>query len=290
MRKLEVKDHDTGVIDPVCAVEHFKRLISQWTQLQVYINAQGNLIRQLKSYVRRTIPEDGRAVIFDALEKGKILDAPEDIKGFTRGPVVQIAGMPEGVQFALSPMLRAYKLVMTERKEAEKQLIESAQRYFPQMAPFVDRVQGFGWQSLAGLLAEQVSRTKEGIIKEYDPTRWKLPQLNRRFGLGLDSEGRAEKKASGKKLGYSPRRRALMWVIADVLIRQKEGDGPAYYKRIYDARKAYELKRAPEMKPGHADNSARRYMAKRFLKDLLGEWQRCLGCIVKRPEHERGAA
>jgi hypothetical protein len=109
-----------------------------------------------------------------------------------------------------------------------------------------------------------------------------------RFGLAV-VDGRSQRPTTGKKLDYSPRRRAfVVGVVGTNLMMQNPK-----WKSVYDWRKQYERDRAMAegktikpasaitakqqatgkfMSDGHVHARARRYMVKQFLKAFWEEW------------------
>ena len=70
--------------------------------------------------------------------------------------------------------------------------------------------------------------------------------------------------------GFSATRRAIAWNIGEALVKQNRD----VYRALYLERKALELARMPAgTKKGHIHNRARRYMEKRFLRDLWLKWK-----------------
>lgn len=110
----------------------------------------------------------------------------------------------------------------------------------------------------------------------------------KRMGLAV-VEGQRQRCVSGTtetktllaiEMGYSPRRRAVMAVLGDSLIKQNmkgpKSKEPGPYRALYLERKAFELDRLPsdgKTPTGHAHNRALRYMEKRFLLDLWRAWR-----------------
>jgi hypothetical protein len=87
------------------------------------------------------------------------------------------------------------------------------------------------------------------------------------------------RKAAWTQAGYSPARRAEVWAfIDDVMFRAQwrgdRPDAPAHsigpYGQAYAERKEWNLARG--LVPAHADRDARRFMAKRFIRDLWVAW------------------
>ncbi len=112
-------------------------------------------------------------------------------------------------------------------------------------------------------------------------------KLWKRFGLAVMDgvrQGGLSKTAKAEEWiehGYCPRRRSALWTIGDSLMKTNGADG--IYKKIYDDRKEYEIKRLKQewieaghteksFKPGHAHNRAKRFMEKRLLLDLWNKW------------------
>lgn len=111
-----------------------------------------------------------------------------------------------------------------------------------------------------------------------------------RVPADLPREQRAE---AWKRRGYNPARRAEVWVfLDDVMFRsqwrgERDEDGkspqktgkpvavPAHavgpYGEVYGERKAWNLARGLPL--NHADKEARRFMAKRFLRELWVAWR-----------------
>lgn len=90
-----------------------------------------------------------------------------------------------------------------------------------------------------------------------------------------------QERTQGEQLNYSPKLKTLTWNVADCIIKQ--GDRSLYREHFYDPYKTKQLRRmeraegmteaqleeqpwTPPQSKGHADNRARRYLAKKFLK------------------------
>lgn len=145
------------------------------------------------------------------------------------------------------------------REELEERLREVARRL--PVWSWAESVKGLAELSLAKIVGEA------GDLSGYaNPGKlWK------RMGLAVHNgkrQCRTRDVEEALEQGYCPRRRSVMWVIGQSLIRSRD----AYYA-IYLKRKAYELERNPEMTRKHAHNRARRYMEKALLRDLWREWR-----------------
>lgn len=126
--------------------------------------------------------------------------------------------------------------------------------------------------------------------------------LWKRLGLAvIDGERQQRKRGEdGIRHGYSPRRRAEIWTIADSMLRAqwagaKDEDGkpalktgnpvatPAHalgpYGEHYGRRKAYVTERERGMNerepwsPKHINDDAKRYMTKALIRDLRAAWK-----------------
>lgn len=157
------------------------------------------------------------------------------------------------------PYLEARAIIEKIRKYYEGLLRKEA-RKLPIWQAWVQGIRGIDVLSLGQVIAET------GDLANYDcPAKvWK------RMGLAV-LDGMRQRKMSGEagiEMGYSPRRRAIVWNVGACLIRAKS---PFYYQ-LYLDRKEYEFGRNPEIIKGHAHNRAKRYMEKRFLKDFWLKW------------------
>lgn len=150
---------------------------------------------------------------------------------------------------------------------------------------WADPINGFGELGLAQIVGEA------GDLSKYaNPAKlWK------RMGLAV-MHGERQRRIAGttqalKDLavehGYNPRRRSVIHVIGDSMIKKQSP-----YREVYLARKEYERERAQErgqtvcpaakipakgkelyMSDGHVHNRALRYMEKRLLRDLWSAWR-----------------
>jgi hypothetical protein len=179
--------------------------------------------------------------------------------------------------------------------DKQRKEIEDEMRGFAKMLPaypFVQTVKGFGDLGLAALVGEA------GNLSNY-PT---VAKLWKRFGLAVMPDGcrqgmvpkylgREDRKAAWIERGYVGRRRAEVYAfVDDVMFRaqwrgEKESDDgvvtPPHaigtYGEIYNRKKQEYLSREG-WTPGHAENAARRYMAKCLLVDLWRAWRK--GSVV----------
>jgi hypothetical protein len=162
-----------------------------------------------------------------------------------------------------SPIVQARDYLTAHRKAAARHL-EKQSVQLPVWEAFVRGVRGCGPLGLALIIGEA-----------HDLDRYANPaKLWKRMGLAVMPDGRCQRRVAeteaGLLNGYSPRRRSLMHVLGDSLVKLNDGA----YRAAYDSRKAYELERAPDMRLGVAHKRAMRYMEKRFLLHLWQAWRR----------------
>jgi len=99
-----------------------------------------------------------------------------------------------------------------------------------------------------------------------------------------------QKREKGKKLGYNPRLKTLMWKIASSF--EKQNSKKSQYRKLYETQKTYYLNR-PDLKArieakekgikGHIRNMTLRYVEKRFLADLWLTWRKLEGLPITEP-------
>lgn len=200
-------------------------------------------------------------------------------------------------EISCAPLLAARGMIRKEREGVERTLSKMA-RGLPAY-PWVKGVYGAGDLSFAAIVGEA------GDLGSYKSRS----ALWKRMGLAVIDGERQQKKSgdAAKEHGYSPARRSVMWNIGGVLVGgMGHGPRPAVgedvtlrddlspYQKLFVERLRYEAERDPEShrkdpvasaKTGelresfssHAANRARRYVEKRFLRDLYGEWRRATG-------------
>ena len=254
-------------------------------QRQDFLNAEGALTRQLKAILRR---KKASARTLPRTHSPSSAASPETEGG------QQAKATPDGsASFGLftytQPIEDARKLVEHSRKQAEKELVHLAKQ-LPVYAYFVEPLHGFGALGFAQIIGEA------GNLSDYtNPAKlWK------RFGLGLVGDIRQQRrtnKAEALEHGYSPRRRAVMFVIGDALLRNKNA-----YKDLWNARKEYEIAKATAAgltiraaKKGDSRNDivngyitkkhiqfrCNRYVEKRLLRDLWRAWRDHSTCATQ---------
>lgn len=179
------------------------------------------------------------------------------------------------------PFITARAILIRERKAYEKRMAKQAEQ-LPVWETF-GKVRGFGIGCLGAIVGEC------GDLGNYSS----VAKLWKRLGLAVINGERQRcivgtddaKKELAKLHGYSPSRRAVIWNVGQTMFKAQsqrvdKNTGEVKieageYRRVYDERKAYELARAPEMKPIFAHRRATRYMEKRIVRDLWRAWRDC---------------
>ena len=171
------------------------------------------------------------------------------------------------------PFIQARSILEGNRKQVEKDMAKVA-KTLP-VAEWVDGVKGFGIGSLAAVIGEA------GDLSNY-PTH---SHLWKRLGLAVIDGGRQRLVPGADALvhGYSPSRRSVVWNVGQCVFKSQSqrvdketGEvkvEAGEYRKLYDARKEYELTRV-ETK-GHAHNRATRYVEKKLMRDLWKAWRAC---------------
>jgi hypothetical protein len=203
------------------------------------LRAEGNLTRQLKSACRR-------------LCGGSIAEGNALLKKCEKG---------EG-DINLDPLLLARAAVHGPKLQRERRMREIAHK-LPAWE-WASSVRGLGEIGFAQIVAEA-----------RDPMRYDtVAKLWSRMGVGIKGGERQRRVAGAKaiEMGYSPRRRALLFLIGDNLIRAKNPE----YRAVYDSRKAHTEATHAEWTKMHRHRDAHRYMTKRLLRELWVQWRRAL--------------
>jgi len=177
------------------------------------------------------------------------------------------------------------------RKIAEKELQKLVKEH--PLAPWFKSTYGASLNALAAIIGEA------GDVSKYKS----VAALWKRFGLAV-IDGQRQRRVSGADAllhGYAPARRSVMWNIGCQLIGcmgkgprptlgedVSERDDLSPYQKIFIDRLRYEAGRDPtqarepaerkgaiyESYSAHAASRAKRYVEKRFLRDLFAAWPR----------------
>jgi hypothetical protein len=236
---------------------------------QDFLNEEGSLSRRIKKIVARCL--------------GQMTATDEEVATHS------------AVYSPLLPFLDSLKLLRTARKQEERKLKQHTEQ-LPVWGSFGDPIHNFGLVSLGQIIGEA------GDLSKYsNPAKlWK------RMGLGLVNGERQRKclnKDAALEHGYSPRRRSVMFIIGDNLVK-----GKSAYRAVYDERKLFEVQKAeaeglkvvpaakiPKGKhaeyrsAGHIHLRAKRYMEKRLLRDLWRAWRDQLKSVTQRGNVDPGS-
>lgn len=227
-------------------------------------NAEKRLILQGKAICRRINDNDKAlgASVFNAVLKGEDVDI---MRG--GGAVIHIAA--------------AARMFKEQRAKFEYQMRKLAKQ-LPVWEYVEAEIMGVGPLGLAQIVGEA------GPLDMYsNPAKlWK------RMGVGLVGSERQRCVANNPEKaiehGYSPRRRAVLYCLGDVMVRMK--DRGSYYRDLYDWHKQKDIDTRPDIETdGHRHNRARRYMEKRMLRNLWRQWRKLQGQPYE-SEHVRDVA
>jgi len=162
--------------------------------------------------------------------------------------------------------------------DTEKQLAKRLDRWsktHPLRIRWLSKIQGIG-----PILAS-------GLIAWLSPIE-RFPNISKLWAYCGLAPG--QKRKRGAKLNYNPRLKTFMWKIAASFEKQKAEK--SRYRRIYDEKKQYYLRREDLRKPIenkekgaklHVRLMAMRYTVKRFLADLWLVWRRMEGLPITKP-------
>lgn len=286
----------TSMMPPICSLPPpSSSLISEIRELYKKRDGEmrlcGNIVRDIKSQCRRAV---GFSTMADESTRAELMKRASAVC------VEVMSGAPASeasiaVTLICETQLSLLPLVEEKQKATEKQ-IGAAVKRLP-IATFVEETPGFGLLGLTQIIGEA------GDLANYaNPAKlWK------RMGVGLISTGEAQRRfkdaAKANEAGYSPKRRSVMFVIGDSMLKAK---GP--YRDLYLQRLAVEhakavseglipatttaatvnswkerglpaLTKVKKIDPdihrgaGHMAKRAQRYMEKRLLRNLWRAWR-----------------
>jgi hypothetical protein len=227
---------------------------------QDYMSARTRLHLQMLSICRRALSQ-GRASEDEKERKKLCADAVTLLDKAKAGEAPALAVL-------MTPMFSAFNTLEEEERRHAKQLGKLALEL--PIAPWIDGICGLGEVSVARIVAELG-----------DPGNYSNPaKCWKRLGLAVMGgcrQGHVPKEITGDERsaiyvahGYSPRRRSIVFVAVESLLRKQN-----VYKTIYDNRKVYEIPRVETAM--HAHRRAQRYAGKRLILDLWREWRKAIG-------------
>ncbi len=160
-------------------------------------------------------------------------------------------------------------------KAAQTKVLQKLAKELP-VWKWVEGVKGVAPYSLARI----VGHAGRGLADYRNPScLWK------RMGLAVIGDGRQRRVTGDAALehGYNASRRAFMWNVGECILKAqirnpKDGEGNktgrvaiGEYGQLYIDRRAHEASRCES--DAHIHNRAKRYVEKRFLRDLWREWK-----------------
>ena len=249
------------------------RIIYLWRMRQRWHRAEKSLILQGKALCRSLVDGDKDIAnkMFDDAVAGKEID--------------------EATMLALIPFLLSVEHFNAAREEREKELAKLAKKL--PAYKWIESVNGIAAGGYASLIGEA------GDIRDFKS----VAALWKRMGLAVIEGGRQRRVTNADDAlvhGYSPSRRSTMWNIGNGLIGgMGRGKRPAPgadlsdydwtdYQKLFVERCRYECANNPEKMalatvekdgelresyPKHAQSRAKRYVEKRFLRDLYAQWK-----------------
>lgn len=249
-------------------------LVRLQRQRQFCIVSQQRIDRACESYLARELgyrgdlPEAERKAIFaTAFELRREVEAAgrSQMEGADRSPPAPAPCIPIVLNSA-----DARACWDTLRANTEREMQRHA-KGLP-VWTWAASVKGLSAQGLACIIGET------GDLSNYETKErvWKRLGLAVIDGIAQQRRSKMEEAAAH---GFSPKRRATVWAIADVLLQAQwrgERDGkPAHpigpYGAVYGRRKAHTVNREG-WTPKHRDNDARRVMSKALIEDLWRVW------------------
>lgn len=297
-------------LSPTKVLPHFASAINELhRRRQDFLNAEGNMSRQIKAIERRIVKSfnvdhhvfDTQAFNVDVEASSSSTatgqktnvnqdgfagdGAPLSVGGDQTMQVLQVpyvsADAIQLIQEITWPLRVSERYLRRHRTKVEREMQKAAKAH-PVYQKLVEPINGFGALGFAQIIGEA------GDLSNYsNPAKlWK------RMGLGLVGNVRQGKRTDAAEAlahGYSPRRRSVMFVIGDSLLKRQNE-----YKVLYDARKQYEIEKAqaaglevrPAKKGDPFDQDAHgfrsmmkihrrscRYVEKRLLRDLWRAWR-----------------
>jgi hypothetical protein len=250
-----------------------------WRMRQRWHRAEKALILQGKALCRSLVHEGDKKLASDLFDKVESGDMENDVAFFN-----------------LQPFLMSIQHFRQSRTEIEKKLAKEAKKL--PAYDWIKSVHGIGDGGFASIIGEC------GDISDYKS----VSALWKRFGLAVIDGGRQRKVSNVDEAaihGYSPSRRSVVWNCGTNLIgslgvgrRPEIGvdlaqyDWPPYQK-LFVERCRYLVEKDPEkygrgttekadkttgevvLKESyskHCAASAKRYVEKRFLRDLYAKW------------------
>src|ERR1041385_6796120 len=217
------------------------------------------------------------SVTLDKVVPAWLLRPPKGIPKATWQPRQYLQQSPA------AQVLVGHALALVADRKARRRELERLVSWLPIWQDWAADIRGIDAYGLARVLAET------GDLWQY-PT---VAKVWKRLGVGLWNGERQRQvkgvtEAKARAIGYSPRRRAVVYNLQTGLLTQNKAPDstPGAYRLCYLARKLEEEVKAPDATKMVWHKRASRYMAKRFLKDLWVAWRE----VMPRPAGVEEAA
>lgn len=281
-------------------------LVSQWRMRQRWHKAEKSLILQAKAICRGFC--DGDKVkanelfdnVYDIFAYAQAVQEAEAIGKVCRKKAPFAADIDPDAQIALVPFLPAIYRFAKDRENLEKDMCKRT-RTLPAYG-WAMAIKGLGESGFASIVGEA------GDVGSYRT----VSGLWKRMGLAVIN-GERQRRVSDADLaivhGYSPSRRSVAWNVGNGLIGGmgngyrpivgediEANENLTHYAKMFVQRCRYLVERDAEkfsrgtsVKEGveresyskHCASSAKRYVEKKFLRDLYAAWRReTIGEIV----------
>lgn len=251
----------------------YDRLRALQRQRQFCITSQSRIDRACESFIARVIGFDAGA---EEKARKEVFKRASDFRREVEkagGGGQCLSGNPSGRALsACVPIVINSAIARAAwdglRDQAEKEMRRLA-KTLPAY-PWVQSVRGFGDLGFAIVCAETGDLTTYATKERV----WKRLGLAVMDGIRQQRRSNAEEAAAH---GYSPKRRAEVWTVADSMFRAQwrgaRDDAPAHalgpYGEVYARRKTQtSASESRGWTPKHIDNDARRIMTKRLIEDL----------------------
>lgn len=297
------RHHSESQMAPADAIEI---LVSQWRMRQRWHKAEKSLVLQAKAICRGFCNGDKAKAnelfdnIYDLFAYTQAVQEAEAIGKVCRKKAPSAADVDVDAQIALVPFLPAIYRFAKDRENLEKDMCKRT-RTLPAYG-WAMAIKGLGESGFASIVGEA------GDIGSYRT----VSGLWKRMGLAVIN-GERQRRVSDADLaivhGYSPSRRSVAWNVGNGLIGGmgngyrpivgediETNDSLTHYGKMFVHRCRYLVERDVEkfsrgtsVKEGveresyskHCASSAKRYVEKKFLRDLYAAWRReTLGEIV----------
>ena len=265
--RKEVDGYGAESVEQICeALNECERMYSQTVAMRERINHRARaFIRTAMGYNPSDDDKKRQKLIADEASRVfAMIDAGEEVDGPLARHVVPfvLECLQSSEPFAISA-------------DAYKKRLEILAEKLPVWNEHGATIKGFGLLGLARIVGIA------GDFNKYDSVQ----KLWKRFGLAvingscqgrvsskkvqdMDDHEKIDRKAAWMERGYSPKRRAVMFTIGDSLVKCSSGP----FRKVYDWRKEYELKRPETKNAMHAHLKAQRYMEKQLLLELWEAW------------------